>query len=248
MKNFFDSEKGRLIEEESAVFRGGKGVFKSERSGVCIKSCSLKNEFGGTDRYLSLDCKGVKDKDCVKVLSDELTDFLSGYGRIKSVLCCGIGNPYVVCDALGAKTVRNLTVDRCVGVKLAVAMPYGLTGIESGSVVRALCRAERVDLCIIIDSLSARGYNKIGTTFQFTDSGIVPGSAVGAVKPIDDKGLGIPVIAMGVPTVIRGGYLGADDEVKEELFTPPNVDIIVDIASDRLSKVITRTLKRIMAR
>lgn len=248
MKIFFEGEKGRLIEEESAIFKSKKGYLQSERYGVGIKSCTLKDDLGGVERYLSLDCKSAKEKDCIKVLTDELAEFLVRYGKIKSVLCCGIGNPYVICDSLGAQTIRNLSLDRGDGVKLLVAMPYGITGIESRSVVRAVSKAEKVDLCIIVDSLSARGYDKIGTTFQFTDSGIVPGSAVGGVKPIDDKGLGIPVIAMGVPTVIRGGYLGADEEVKEELFTPPNVDIIIDTASNRLSKVIARTLKRIMAR
>lgn len=248
MKYFFDDGKGVLIEEESAILKKGKAFLEYERYGVKIKSCTLKDTDGINGKYLSFDCKGAKDSDCVKVLSDELTNFFIDIGKIKSVLCCGIGNPYVVCDSLGAKTIQNLTYEFHDGIKLAVAMPYGLTGIESRSVVRALCNEEKVDLCIIVDSLSARGYDKIGTTFQFTDSGIVPGSAVGGAKPIDDKGIGVPVIAMGVPTVIRGGYLGANVEAKEQLFTPPNVDIIIDTASERIAKVITRTLKRIMAR
>lgn len=248
MKIFFDDEKGRLIEEESAILKDGNGFFCCEKYGVSIKSCKLKDDDGTIDRYISLDCKGANEKDSIKVLSDELFGFLADFGKIKSVLCCGIGNPYVICDSLGAKTIRNLAYDRRDGLKLAVAMPHGLTGIESSSVVRALCSYENVDLCIIVDSLSARGYEKIGTTFQFTDSGIVPGSAVGGVKPIDDTAIGVPVIAMGVPTVIRGGYLGADVEAKGELFTPPNVDNIIDTASSILSKVIIRTLKRITKR
>ena len=244
MKNFFDGQKGRLAEEESTIFNK-KGDFLRESLGVKIRGSTIY-EGDGAERYLSLDVKGATDKNSKKVLVDEFSTFLSSFRRLRSVLCCGIGNPYVSCDALGERTIRYLSKERIDGLKLTLCMPYGLTGIESRRIVKSICTDEKVDLCIVIDSLSARAVDKIGTTFQFTDSGIVPGSAVGGVKAIDDE-IGVPVVAIGVPTVIRGDYLGVDDErARERLFTPPNVDEIVDIASSRLANVIKQGVKRIL--
>lgn len=244
MKSFFDGQKRRLMEEEGSVFNKNGDLLK-EVNGVKIRGCTLY-EGEDIERYLSLDTKGARGTELEKVLVDEFSTFLSSYGKLKSVLCCGIGNPYVSCDALGERTIRYLTKERVKGLKLILSMPYGLTGIESRRVVKSICMEEKVDLCIVIDSLSARGIDKIGTTFQFTDSGIVPGSAVGGVKSIDDS-IGVPVVAIGVPTVIRGDYLGVDDErARERLFTPPNVDEIVEMASSRLAITIKQSVKRIM--
>lgn len=244
MKNFFDDQKGSLIEEESAVLSRSDDFLERERLGVKIKSCRLREGEYEEARYVSIDCSRAKDKDALKVLGEEFTKFLSVYHHVRSVLCCGIGNPYVTCDALGAKTIQKLTDLSVSGLKLTLAMPFGLTGIQSQNVVDAIVKSEGVDMCIVIDALSARGYEKLGNTYQFTDSGIVPGSAVGGKRAIDDGILGVPVIAIGVPTVIRGCNIGAK-KVGDKLFTSPDVEKLVEVASIRLSSTITRAFRRI---
>jgi spore protease len=87
----------------------------------------------------------------------------------------------------------------------------GNTGVESGELVQALCGKVRPDAVIAIDALASRALSRVCTTVQIADTGIVPGSGVGNARAaLDRKTLGVPVIAVGVPTVVDGATLCAD--------------------------------------
>lgn len=166
----------------------------------------------------------------------------------KGVLVVGLGNRAITADALGPLTVDNTVVTRHLVTHLpetfgefrpvaAVSTGVlGTTGLESGELVGALCRQMHPAAVIAVDALAARSASRLGCTIQLSDSGIVPGSGVGnARQALNREHLGIPVIAVGVPTVIRASALCADlggeeeeqQRLRELVVTPKEVDRMV---------------------
>jgi spore protease len=156
-----------------------------------------------------------------------------------SVLVAGLGNEDITADAIGPRAVRKITatrhlreldsklydiVERCEISALFTGV-LGQTGIETVELIRGAAENVRPDLVLAIDALAARGVERLATTVQLCDSGISPGSGVGNTrKAIDRKTVGVPVIALGVPTVVESSTLVYDaleragiDEVSEPL-------------------------------
>ncbi|MCC8182725.1 MAG: GPR endopeptidase, partial [Clostridiales bacterium] len=119
----------------------------------------------------------------------------------------------------------------------------GTTGMESGEVVRALTDRLRPGLVIAVDALAARSVRRLCSTVQIADTGIIPGSGVGnARQALNRETLGVPVIALGVPTVVDAATLASDltggereepedGELSGMLVTPKDIDVLVsDIA------------------
>jgi spore protease len=119
----------------------------------------------------------------------------------------------------------------------------GTTGVESGELVKALCDRLKPDAVVAIDALAARSAQRLCTTVQLSDTGIVPGSGVGNARfALTEESLGCRVIAVGVPTVVRGAVLcaqlgGTEAEQKDlgELFVTPRD---IDAAGAELSRAI----------
>ena len=135
-----------------------------------------------------------------------------------SVLVAGLGNPCITPDAVGPETASFTLATRHLRRQMpedfAAFRPVsvfrtgvlGTTGIESAEVIRALCRAVRPDAVVVVDALAARSTEKLCRTVQLTDSGIVPGSGVGNDRAeLSRRVLGVPVTAIGVPTVVDAG-------------------------------------------
>ncbi len=141
-----------------------------------------------------------------------------------SVLVVGLGNWNITPDALGPKVVSRLMVTRHLlqyipdqideGIRPVCAISpgvLGITGMETGEVVRGVTDKIRPDAVIVIDALAARSMDRISTTIQLCDTGISPGAGVGNQrKALDKSSLGVPVIAVGVPTVIDAATITAD--------------------------------------
>ena len=131
----------------------------------------------------------------------------------RRVLVCGLGNRDLTTDAIGPLTVRSLQVNRHIlppeepepRVELSAFCPgvLGQTGIESADLVLAAVRHVRPDLVILLDALAARDEARLARTVQLSDTGLAPGSGIGNHRrPLNRDTLGVPVIAMGVPTVV----------------------------------------------
>ena len=135
----------------------------------------------------------------------------------------------------------------------------GSTGMESGEVIGAVVKKLKPVCLIAVDALAARRQERVCRTIQIADTGIVPGSGVGNARmALDEKSLGIPVIAVGVPTVVDAGTLCLDlledagqkdfdpsifrGEGAEWFVTPRNVDSQVDILSRILGLGISTAL------
>jgi len=147
------------------------------------------------------------------------------------ILVVGLGNPDLTPDAVGTECAKEIyptmqimqfddeMFNQLECSELAVIAPSvsGKSGIESSVIVKGVCEKIKPDLVIAVDSLASRSVKRLGTTIQLCDTGIHAGSGVGShVNAIDEKALGIPVIAIGVPTVIDSMQLIDGEEAQEE--------------------------------
>ncbi len=156
-----------------------------------------------------------------RVVADQLRSLLpDGFG---SVLVVGLGNPLITPDAVGHETVKNTLVTRHLRQQMsdifggfgdvAAIEPgvLGSTGIESVSIVDAVVREVKPSVVIAVDALASRSVDRVCRTIQISDTGIVPGSGVGnARKELSRNTLGVPVLALGVPTVVDAATLAID--------------------------------------
>lgn len=127
-----------------------------------------------------------------------------------SILVAGLGNKEVTADALGPLVVENISVDRHMGLQSSGIWLSGITpgvmaqtGMETAQIIKGIVKESAPDLVIAIDALAARNSSRLNNTVQISDRGIHPGSGVGNHRQaINFEALGVPVIAIGVPTVI----------------------------------------------
>ncbi|MDI3298708.1 MAG: GPR endopeptidase, partial [Bacillota bacterium] len=134
-----------------------------------------------------------------------------------TVFVVGLGNAQATPDALGPRVVRELLVTRGIessypaevrqGMRSVAALAPGVlgtTGIETGEVILGVAARIRPDALIVIDALAAGSLERLATTVQIADTGIEPGSGIGnAREPVTRERLGVPVVAIGVPMVVR---------------------------------------------
>lgn len=140
-----------------------------------------------------------------------------------SVLVAGLGNAAVTPDAIGPWALEHLVVTRHLGKRFSWLRPVsavtpgvlGVTGMEAVEVIRGVAARVRPCCVVAVDALASRSMERVCTTVQLTDTGIVPGAGVGNVRAaLDRQTLGIPVIAVGVPTVVEACTL-LEDVLKE---------------------------------
>lgn len=189
----------------------------------------------GTYLTLEADQLAQKDEDYHEKISRELAKHIGrllGNGKRKGekggmrILVVGLGNPYVTPDALGPKVIGHLQVTRHLdrqygeefcrerGIPVISSIVPGVmaqTGMETAEILKGIIRETGPDILIAIDALAARSIRRLGTTIQLTDTGIHPGSGVGNHRhSLTRESLGIPVLAIGVPTVVGAAAIVHD--------------------------------------
>jgi len=155
----------------------------------------------------------------VQIIATELRKLLIRVGKgtlVEEILVVGLGNREMTADSIGVCTVSNLTVTRHLQASspnlfsalqhasISAICPGVLaqTGMESLELIRGAVDAISPKAVIVVDALAARDCQRLGSTIQLSDTGIVPGSGLGNHRlAISRKTLGVPVISMGVPTV-----------------------------------------------
>ena len=163
------------------------------------------------------------------------------------ILVVGLGNRDITPDAVGPKVHDQMLVTRHLlrqmpeqfgglrPVASVAAEVLGTTGVESGELVRAVCDAIRPAGVVAVDALASRSLKRLCSTIQLSDTGITPGSGVGNHRMgLNRESLGVPVLAVGVPTVVDGATLAADllgaeelprlEAGRELLVTPKDID------------------------
>jgi spore protease len=159
--------------------------------------------------------------DTVKAFADELRAILPENAR--EVMVAGLGNVMITPDSLGPKVIGQLMVTRHIvnttngefeGLRPVSAISpgvLGITGIETGEILQGICAKTKPSCLIAVDALASRRVARLCRTVQLADTGIVPGSGVGNRRfAINPETMGIPVIAIGVPTVVDAATLAAD--------------------------------------
>jgi spore protease len=157
-----------------------------------------------------------------------------------NVLVAALGNPDITPDALGNLAADNVIVTRHLKgealfedfgtVALCRTGVLGTSGIESFEQIRLLCEYLRPELVIVIDALAGADMERLCRCIQISTGGICPGSGVGNDRrEINGEVLGVPVVAIGVPTVIDAGCLG-DNGLRSMFVTPKDIDIQVRVA------------------
>ena len=156
------------------------------------------------------------------------------------VLVIGLGNRAVTPDAIGPLCCQNVLATRHLVEQspeqfrafrpVAVLAPgvLGTTGVESADMIRALADRLHPDAIIAVDALACAQLDRLGRTVQLTDTGITPGSGVGNDRTgLSRDTLGIPVAAIGLPTVIDAGGFSDDPRAAQMFVTPRDIDAVV---------------------
>ena len=133
-----------------------------------------------------------------------------GKRKIQSVLVAGVGNRQITSDSLGPETIDRLIVTRHLydgqqkkGISAIAPGVMGQTGMEAQEVLQGIVSATKPDCVLVIDALMAREVDRLCTTVQITDTGITPGAGIGNKRAVlNEETLGVPVFAVGVPTVV----------------------------------------------
>ncbi len=219
--------RGVILEEE-----------EKEKTGIHITRVVIETKNGAKimgkpiGTYITLEAPAMTEQDegyhreVSLELARQLKNVMPGDGREQSVLVVGLGNRDVTADALGPNVVDHLFVNR------HVVMEYGKaayekkkmhlvscivpgvmakTGMESAEIVHGVVKETKPDFLIVVDALAARSTRRLNRTIQVTTSGIHPGSGVGNHRSaLTKESLGVPVIAIGVPTVVDAATIVGD--------------------------------------
>lgn len=180
----------------------------------------------------------------------------------ESVMVVGLGNSDITPDALGPFTAnkilatrhidtelkKRLSLERLKSVSVMIPGVLGKTGMEASETVAAAVKAVKPTALIVIDALAAYRPQSLCSTVQLTDSGICPGSGVhNARKAFNSSVFKIPVIAIGIPTVIDSSAynrnLNDNSEFDGMMVTPKEIDLLINDASGLLASSINRFLQ-----
>lgn len=181
--------------------------------------------------YITIDVPNLKVAEeteiqqAAEVVAEELKKLIQPLvSQKEDILVVGLGNESVTPDALGPKVVNDIDVTRHIirylpqyidenARPVSAISPgvLGTTGIETLEIVKGIVENIHPKLLIVIDSLASRSIQRISSSIQLANTGIVPGAGVGNKrKELSKDTLGIPVIAMGIPTVVEAATIAAD--------------------------------------
>ena len=197
---------------------GAKTMGKPVGTYLTIEAPNLSSPDEGIHREVS--------EELAKYLIEVMEKIIPESEHDKEVLVIGLGNRQATLDALGPYVADNLNVTRhivkeygkyaapeemnCV-VSAIVPGVMAQTGMETAEIIKGVVRETKPDLLIVIDALAARNSRRLNRTIQIADTGINPGSGVGNYRnAITKETIGVPVIAIGVPTVVDAVTIVSD--------------------------------------
>jgi spore protease len=229
-----------LLKEDEVVNKSTlEGVIINEvdREGIkCVRMVIDKKGAETTGKkegiYLTFEVQGIREKDSKlqetvqKIFAGEFYKFLQeeGVRQEDTCLVVGLGNWNVTPDSLGPLVVENLTITKHLfdlapenveeGFRPVCAISpgvMGITGIETSDIIDGIVKRVQPDFVIAIDALASRSIERVNTTIQVSNTGIHPGSGVGNKrKELSKETLGIPVISIGIPTVVDAATITSD--------------------------------------
>lgn len=215
--------------------------------------------------YITIEAPSIRTNsppshhEITEILASQLKPFIK-LPEYTNILVVGLGNWRTTPDSLGPKVCKSTIVTRHLfnyapqtlkeGMRSVSALApgvLGITGIETAEIIKGVVEKIRPELIITIDALAARNVARIGTTIQIADTGISPGSGVGNQRTgINKETMGVPVIAIGIPTVTHAAVIAKDtlDSFLEQLKSSPDLyKMYQGFGPDATHKIIKQVLE-----
>lgn len=231
-------ETQEKMQEDHVELKGVRFLEERIDKNLTISTVVIETENGAKTMgkpkgtYITIEAGNMdeEDEDYHREISVQLAKIIKGLVREKkeemSILVVGLGNRDVTPDALGPRVVDNLFITRHIikeygkyafGTdkvnKISSIVPgvMAQTGMESLEIIKGIIDETKPDLIIAVDALAARSAKRLNRTIQVTDTGINPGSGVGNHRHgLNQKSLGVPVISIGIPTVVDAATIVND--------------------------------------
>lgn len=231
-------ETQEKMQEDNVELKGVRFLEEKIDKNLTISRVVIETENGAKimgkpkGTYITIEALNMDEEDegYHREISEQLAKVIRELAHLKkeevSVLVVGLGNREVTPDALGPRVVDNLFItrhvineygkyafgsDRVNRISSIVPGVMAQTGMESLEIIKGIIKETRPDLVIVVDALAARSTKRLNRTIQVTDTGINPGSGVGNHRHgINQKSLGVPVISIGIPTVVDAATIVND--------------------------------------
>lgn len=211
--------------------------FKKVSDSIVVEKVKVTNQEGAEaiqkpiGDYITIDVKkmrNISDEEKEKIagtVTEELKSLIDKHIDKKGeILVVGLGNLYSTPDSLGPKVMQEIDVTRHIfkylpqyvgedDREVSAISPgvLGTTGIETQEILKGIVDNVKPKLLIVIDSLASKSIERISSTVQIADTGIIPGAGVGNTrKELSERTLGIPVISIGIPTVVDAATIAND--------------------------------------
>lgn len=269
-------ETRELIESDQKKEIDGVEVNTEDFEDISITHVKILNENGSQimskpiGNYITIEAEKMKINDIacheqiIKIAAEKISYLAKINGKKDgTTLVVGLGNWNITPDALGPKVISKVLVTRHIMNTLspeidesvnpvAAISPgvMGITGIETREIIKGIVDKIKPSLIIAIDALAARKFSRINTTIQMSDTGVSPGAGVGNKrKMLSKETLGVPVIAVGIPTVVDAATLINDtmDKMLSEMIEQTTVGsefykMLKSMESDEKYQLITEIL------
>ena len=231
-------ETQEKMQEDHVELKGVRFIEERIDKNLTISTVVIETENGAKTMgkpkgtYITIEAGNMdeEDEDYHREISIQLANVIKKLLHVKkaelSVLVVGLGNREVTPDALGPRVVDNLFITRHIineygkyafgeaGVNRISSIVPGVmaqTGMESLEIIKGVIKETKPDLVVVVDAVAARSTKRLNRTIQVTDTGINPGSGVGNHRHgLNEKSLGVPVISIGVPTVVDAATIVND--------------------------------------
>ena len=231
-------ETQEKMQEDHVDLKGVRFLEEKIDRNLTISTVVIETENGARTMgkpkgtYITIEAGNMdeEDEDYHREISLQLAKVIQKLARIKkdeiSVLVVGLGNRDVTPDALGPRVVDNLFITRHIineygkyafgsekvnRISSIVPGVMAQTGMESLEIIKGVIKETKPNLIIAVDALAARSTKRLNRTIQVTDTGINPGSGVGNHRHgLNEKSLGVPVISIGIPTVVDAATIVND--------------------------------------
>lgn len=231
-------ETQEKMQEDNVELKGVRFLEERVDKNLTISTVVIETENGAKTMgkpkgtYITIEAGNMddEDEDYHREISVQLAKIIRKLARVRkeeaSVLVVGLGNREVTPDALGPRVVDNLFITRHIlkeygkyafgqdkvhRISSIVPGVMAQTGMESLEIIKGIIRETDPDLVIAVDALAARSTKRLNRTIQVTDTGINPGSGVGNHRHgLNHKSLGVPVISIGIPTVVDAATIVND--------------------------------------
>ncbi|MDU5080588.1 GPR endopeptidase [Tissierella sp. P1] len=271
-------ENRELYKQASNEDSKGVDIEKEEKESYIVTRIKVLNKEGSENihkpigTYITIDVPRLNksDEDLKDEISQVVAKEIKGLGKNKEnskILIVGLGNWNITPDALGPKVVERVLVTRQFFINynkeidetvanVAALSPgvMGITGIETGEIIKGVVEKVKPDLVIAVDALASRKMDRVSTTIQISDTGINPGAGVGNNRmEFNESTIGVPVIAIGIPTVVDAATIVNDtlDLIIDSLKSEANVgsefyNLLSQISSEEKYSLIQEVLNPYM--